>query len=119
MTRLIDAELLKSKISFVGFPHIDRNGRIDKSWVYELINSCPTVDTDLSKYSDKLWKAAYERGKSERPRGKWIRPSNASKRSYRRMCDQCHGISYFCGPVNYPYCPYCLADMRGEEGGRQ
>ena len=53
-----------------------------------------------------------------RLKGHWIRPSNASKRSYRRMCDQCHGISYFCGPTNYPNCPYCLADMRGDNNDK-
>ena len=99
MTRLIDADAF-----FKTFPEL----------AIEPYINAPTVDTDLSKYSDKLWKAAYERGKNERPKGKWIRPSNVSKRSYRRMCDQCHEISYFCGPVNYPYCPYCLADMREE-----
>ena len=29
------------------------------------------IDTDISEYSDKLWKNAYERGKAERPQG-WI-----------------------------------------------
>lgn len=27
---------------------------------------------DLEGYSDKLWRAAYERGKADRPRGEWI-----------------------------------------------
>ena len=48
----------------------------------------------------------------ERPKGKWIKSSNMSKRSYQRVCNQCHHISYFCGDGNYPNCPYCLADMR-------
>ena len=48
----------------------------------------------------------------ERPHGKWIRASNMSKKSYQRVCDQCHHISYFCGDGNYPNCPYCLAEMR-------
>lgn len=68
--------------------------------------------------------AAEERAKGTkllympRLKGHWIRPSNTSKRSYRRMCDQCHGISYFCGPINYPNCPYCLADMRGDDNDK-
>ena len=33
------------------------------------INSLPSADTDLSEYSDKLWKNAYERGKADRPQG--------------------------------------------------
>lgn len=53
MTRLIDAELLLYKISLVGFPHIDRNGRIDKSKVYELIHNCPTIEVMREADNDK------------------------------------------------------------------
>ena len=45
-------------------------------------------------------------------KGKWIKSSNMSKRSYQRVCNQCNHISYFCGDGNYPNCPYCLSDMR-------
>jgi len=27
------------------------------------------IDTDISEYSDKLWRNAYERGKADRPQG--------------------------------------------------
>ena len=30
------------------------------------------VDTDISDYSDKLWRNAYERGKADRPQEEWI-----------------------------------------------
>lgn len=53
----------------------------------------------------------------ERPKGKWLKSSNMSKRSYQRLCSNCKHIVYFCGDGNYPNCPYCLADMRGEENG--
>lgn len=36
----------------------------------EAINGVPAADTDISAYSDKLWKTACERGKSEAVR--WI-----------------------------------------------
>lgn len=55
MTRSIDAELLTYKISCTGFPHIDRNGRIDKSWVYELINSCPTVESQMTELEEHFY----------------------------------------------------------------
>ena len=50
----------------------------------------------------------------ERPKGKWLKSSNMSKRSYQRLCSNCKHIVYFCGDGNYPNCPYCLADMRGD-----
>lgn len=39
--------------------------------VYKVLNDIPSAQPDLSEYSDKLWKAAYERGKAE-PQQKWI-----------------------------------------------
>lgn len=36
----------------------------------EIIDCLPSADTDMSAYSDKLWKTAYERGKAEAQR--WI-----------------------------------------------
>ena len=33
--------------------------------IEELIEKLPSADTDLSDYSDRLWKNAYERGKAE------------------------------------------------------
>jgi len=41
--------------------HIDRDIRL-----------IPSADTDLSGYSARLWKNAYERGKADRPQGEWI-----------------------------------------------
>lgn len=35
------------------------------------IEAIPSVDVDISEYSDKLWRNAYERGKAERPQ-EWI-----------------------------------------------
>lgn len=55
-----------------------------------------------------------EKPHEDRVKGEWIRSSNMSKRSYQRVCNKCHNISYFCGNGNYPNCPYCLADMRGD-----
>lgn len=37
----------------------------------KIIEAIPSADTDLSEYSDKLWKTAYERGKADRPQ-EWI-----------------------------------------------
>ena len=54
--------------------------RLDDSYAYVIgtlrnvenaINSIPSADTDISEYSDKLWRNAYERGKADRPQGEW------------------------------------------------
>lgn len=33
--------------------------------IQDIIENLPSVDTDLSEYSDRLWRIAYERGKAE------------------------------------------------------
>ena len=71
----------------------------------------PTAD--LSEYCDKLWKAAYERGKAEAhpKKGKWIDYCGGVK------CDQC-GFEcddpYYLDEANY--CPNCGTRMEaGDE----
>lgn len=78
------------------------------------IANAPTVEYPF--YAE-AYQTGYEEGKNERPKGKWLKSSNMSKRSYQRLCSNCKHIVYFCGDGNYPNCPYCLADMRGEENG--
>ena len=41
------------------------------SWCPLEVNELPSAQPDLSEYSDKLWKAAYERGKAEAQQ-RWI-----------------------------------------------
>lgn len=57
-------------------------------------------------------------GKTLNPKtnqGEWLKLSNMSKRSYQRLCSNCRHISYFCGKGNYPFCPYCKAEMKSKE----
>lgn len=81
------------------------------------IDNAPTIE-DLSEYSDKLWKQAYERGKTvERPQGKWINQSQGAK--YPCECSKCHKEPIYAegieeGYVLSDFCPYCGADMREE-----
>ena len=42
------------------------------------------IDTDISEYSDKLWKNAYERGKADRPQGYWTKTDVATYK-----CSEC------------------------------
>lgn len=61
--RLIDADALKEDINNAFLRCLDMQ------YVKDIIDNAPTID-DLSEYSDKLWKKAYERGKAEaRPQG--------------------------------------------------
>ena len=75
------------------------------------------IDTDISEYSDKLWKNAYERGKADRPQGEWIDIGDFEQ------CSVCKGTrlkefqSYY-GKVTWiktPYCPSCGARMKGAD----
>ena len=40
-------------------------GYLDTKSIVDALERMPSVDIDLSGFSDKLWKAAYERGKAE------------------------------------------------------
>ena len=70
--RLIDADELENKVADL-YTEGEEATEADKvvNNVIDLIDNAPTID-DLSEYSDKLWKQAYERGKAERPQGEWI-----------------------------------------------
>ena len=66
----------------------------------------PSSDNhDWERYSDKLWKIAYERGKaSVRPQGEWVDDDFVGQ--YR--CSKCDYYAI----DEYDYCPNCGADMR-------
>jgi len=71
-------------------------------------------DDDWEKYSDKLWKNAYERGKADRPQGEWI-PSDTDgfvcsvcKNGYRNQ-------PTLMGRPMFEYCPVCGARMKGAD----
>ena len=84
-------------------------------WLRERFQSQP----DLSEYSDKLWKAAYERGKAEaqRKKGKWI-PQNLNKSDgmistavyYYPKCSVCGANANYTN-----FCPNCGAEMEGQD----
>ena len=96
----------------------------------EILNSIqqlPSAQTDLSEYSDKLWRNAYERGKrdaqSERKTAKWINEHWDGDSNFRidgrgncwyvRECSNCH--EEIAGKPT-KYCPNCGCRML-EEGG--
>ena len=80
--------------------------------VIETIRELPTAD--LSEYSDKLWKTAYERGKAEaHPKnGKWIDGNEGKWNAvYCPKCSVCGTPFYGIETVRYHYCPNCGARM--------
>ena len=84
------------------------------------LETVPPAQPDLSAYSDKLWRAAYERGKKEaepeRKRGKWVKVSADKYRmsaSYFYECSRCKFVNHF----KSNFCPVCGAAMGGIENG--
>ena len=80
----------------------------------EALDRVPPADIDLSDYSDRLWRNAYEQGKAdaeaERKKGKW----NTDKESPEyATCSVCGHCDWDCTESEYfNYCPNCGADMR-------
>lgn len=107
MTRLIDADALKEKLNEI----FDTVEVVTFDDIITVIVNAPTVDTDLSEYSDKLWKEAYERGKNERPHGEWMKIEAPSYTIIRCTC-----CGYKDNAIYIPnYCPNCGADMKEVE----
>lgn len=88
--------------------------------IENIIENAPTVEIgedgiDIEKYSDRLYKIAYEKGKAEaeRPQGEWINREALSNTTFpfweRYECNQCHKFNGYSN-----FCPNCGADMRGE-----
>lgn len=79
----------------------------------EIVENLPSVDIDLSGFSDKLWHIAYERGKAETVRhGHWI----ISRFGADAKCSVCG--YYFNDAYDMEnednYCRHCGARMDGE-----
>lgn len=75
------------------------------------IKNLPSASTDLSTFSDNLWKIAYERGKAEgRKKGKWVDKSDDIDGAWN-YCSVCMEQAIDL----YDFCPNCGADMREGE----
>jgi formylmethanofuran dehydrogenase subunit E len=96
------------------------------------IEAIPSVDIphndDWEKYSDKLWKNAYERGKADRPQGEWIEKEifgeyNDDVHHYVSewqsarcsVCGKYHTTPYAYYFDEYNFCPSCGARMKGAD----
>ena len=73
------------------------------------------IDTDISEYSDKLWRNAYERGKADRPQGEWVDaeiPLESGDTMPIQVCNLCktfYPLAYTGG--GHRFCPNCGARM--------
>lgn len=88
---------------------IYRQAAIDA--LQNILSELPSAqpDYDLSGYSDRLWKAAYERGKAEAQRtGSWIYVED----EFCWCCSSCKTMmaEFETKPV-WNYCPNCGAKM--------
>lgn len=84
-----------------------------------ILKSLPSAEPDLSEYSDKLWKAAYERGRAdaqaERKTGQWVSvgcvvPNIANVPMIK--CTVCGHVEPDVDAARTPYCPHCGSRMK-------
>lgn len=91
----------------------------------EALSRVPTIapeqEADLSEYSDRLWRAAYERGKTEAQKtGHWIREDSFSNGIVMRIykCSECNKKASITEEGFWflsDFCPHCGAKMDGGE----
>lgn len=126
--RLIDADALIDEIKYItGQDTImwfdDRKiKREQKVNMAAFIERMPTISpeqaADLSEYSDRLWKIAYERGKGEAVKhGEWIYKGARGRFPICEcsVCGNAENADWAVLGDNVNYCPHCGARMDGGE----
>lgn len=111
--RLIDADALKRKFRNVN------EGVFQMSRIYELIDNAPTVEEitneDIQQAIKEGFANGYEMAKAkfERPTGEWVILDGGDRGC--PFCNTATGRESNASLVFFNYCPYCGADMRGED----
>ena len=118
MSRYIDAEWL---LNF--FVDIPNNFTLTIGNLRATVNEAPSIDIphadDWEKYSERLWKKAYERGKADRPSGEWVDaeiPLESGDTMPIQVCNLCktfYPLAYTGG--GHHFCPNCGAKMKGAD----
>lgn len=76
--------------------------------VDDFIDNAPTVDTTFREL------VAYECGKNDRPKGKWIEYDEDELYTGECSCCKWKALLYESNVLNMNFCPNCGADMRGD-----
>lgn len=118
--RLIDADALIEIFDIDKYERVRneyQSGYNDGLFHAEVVaDDQPTVDTDMSEYSDRLYKLAYERGKVEAVpvrHGKWeMKPDPYGFFDEIPVCSECGCTTKMREKTKY--CPNCGARMDEE-----
>ena len=92
-------------------------GDVNVAKVWQQLKDLPSVQPDLSEYSNKLWQKAYERGKAEeRKTGRWIECDHEKwiVGVHGLRCSECNGGYHLNNEMTiyyWNYCPNCGAKM--------
>ena len=119
MSRLIDADALIDDLELM-YEHRDDKDEPYNIGVRGAINmtrKASTIDIphsdDWERYSERLWKKAYERGKADRPQGEWIDRGMRVPSSWVKKCSLCGHETDTWRWCNF--CPNCGAQMKGAD----
>ena len=83
--------------------------------IQEILENLPSASPDISTFSDKLWKIAYERGKEEgRKKGEWIEIMDADEFGEPYPCGVRCSECGFCSVNLDNFCPNCGAKMEND-----
>lgn len=127
MVDLIDRQAVQEMVDRIGDIHPYRQignresySQYNEAWTDAInrvdaeLNSLPSADIDLSDFSDKLWAAAYERGKAEVARhGRWIDTETSYADGVQQKC-QCSVCKRLSPRPLGDFCRWCGTDMRGD-----
>lgn len=109
--RLIDANALKNTLNEV-FETVEVMLFDD---IIATIDNAPTAEITEEQAIDKLhdtdWLPLHDKEMTKRPTGEWIIIDDTEK--FIAKCSVCGRIEDSRMVKNYPFCPYCGADMRG------
>lgn len=93
--------------------NFDGSGTEIANYTEKALCDVPSADTDLGDFSDKLWRAAYERGKADAVRhGHWLRTGRTNVYGgFEVECSVCNDNVMITNIEYEHYCRNCGARM--------